>query len=439
MDRKTFLANVRRSGLLSEEELRALKKRLPRTYRGRVVARALVRLGVLTKFQAELLLAGRTQGFLVGQYRILDHLGEGGMGRVFKALHQAMNRVVALKVLAPHLVKTEKAQRLFQREVRAAAQLIHPNVVTAYDANQVEGRHYLVMEYVDGPNLDQLVCWQGPLPVGLACDLVRQVADALQYAYETGLVHRDLKPSNILVQPARTPGRGSVAKVLDFGLACLHQGEPAPDSPSGRKNTVLGTPDFISPEQARNQTSANIRSDLYSLGCTLYFLLTGKVPFPGGSTAEKVVRHCLEEPVPVEQHRPDLPAPVAAVVRRLMAKDPRDRFQTPAELAAALAPHAVPGPASWGPRRTAPLSDELDVATPSESFAALDGTDGLPDNRSALAGTVGPAGVTPVSASDVPLIEILRDRPRPWGKMLLLTAAGLVAAGAGTAVWLLLP
>ena len=198
--------------------------RLPETPRGRVVARALVEQGLLTKFQAELLLAGSTSGFLLGQYRILDQLGRGGMGRVFKAEHQTMNRVVALKVLSPHLLKTPKAQQMFQREVRAAARLVHPNIVTAYDANQIDDRYFLVMEFVDGPNLDQLVRERGPLPVGQACDFIRQAADGLQYAHELGMVHRDIKPANLLVQ--RSAGQPptfdrACVKILDFGLARL--------------------------------------------------------------------------------------------------------------------------------------------------------------------------------------------------------------------------
>ncbi len=444
MDRKTFLANLRQSGLLSREEIRAVKARLPESNRGRVIARALVGWGLLTKFQAELLLAGRTHGFLLGQYRILDQIGHGGMGRVFKAVHQTMNRVVAIKVLAPQLVRTEKAQQLFQREVRAAARLIHPNIVTAYDANQIGDRHYLVMEYVDGPNLDQLARARGPLPVGLACDLVRQVAAGLQYAFEMGMVHRDIKPANILVQPGPTPASPCVAKILDFGLARLQDG----DTPAKRNtiltrpNVVMGTPDYLSPEQSKDLHAVDIRSDLYSLGCTLYYLLTRKVPFPGGSSLEKLLRHGTEEAVPVEQHRPDLPAGVAQIVRRLLAKAAADRFQTPAELAAALAPFAVPGPSLWtGPAPERSL--DTTVATPSNIAADLGALPpAQPSNSgSALAGTVGvDQSATPLSSHDM-------TTPFPWhhdaGRssrrwVLVLGVVGLVLAGlTATAVWLL--
>src|SRR5438045_2266123 len=200
IDRNAFLSNLEQSGLLDGEHLRAVADRLPSTDRGRVVARFLVQEGLLTRFQAEHLLAGRVSGFVLGQYRILDEVGRGGMGRVFKAEHRTMGRAVALKVLAPDLLRTDRAQELFLREVRAAAQLVHPNIVTAYDANEIDGRFFLVLEYVDGPNLEQLVRKQGPLAVGLACDYVRQAASGLQCAHAAGMVHRDVKPANILVQ-----------------------------------------------------------------------------------------------------------------------------------------------------------------------------------------------------------------------------------------------
>src|SRR5262249_27391017 len=172
VDRQTFLTNLRQSGLVTPAQLAAVADKLPDTHRGRLVARALVEVGLLTKFQAEMLLAGRTGGFVLGQYRILDQLGQGGIGRVFKAVHATMDRGVALKVLAPQLVDTDKAQALFNREMQAAARLHHPNIVTAYDANRVGDRYYLVMEYVDGPNLDRLVRERGPLHIGQACDFI---------------------------------------------------------------------------------------------------------------------------------------------------------------------------------------------------------------------------------------------------------------------------
>ncbi len=323
---EVFLKNLHRSGLMTRQEIEEILPRLPRTSRGRVLARSLVEMGLLTKFQAELLLAGRTSGFLLGQYRILEQLGQGGMGRVFKAVHQTMNRTVALKLLAPNLVQTPKARELFQCEVRAAAKLNHPNIVTAYDANQIDDRYFLVMEYVDGPNLDQLVRGQKPLPVPLICEIMRQAANGLQYAYEMGMVHRDIKPANLLVQLSG-PNQDLTVMILDFGLARLQ--EPGQDSLPGGERVIMGTPDFLSPEQAVSLRDVDIRSDLYSLGCTFYFLLTGKVPYPKGTALEKLERHKNEDPVPIEEYRADVPAAVASLVRRLMAKYPPHRRPPP--------------------------------------------------------------------------------------------------------------
>jgi serine/threonine protein kinase len=403
MDRKTFLANLRQSGLLGADELRTALEDVPETERGRVVARALVRQGLLTKFQAELLLIGRTHGFLLGQYRVLDQLGQGGMGRVFKAVHQTMHRTVALKVLAPNLLRTEKAHDLFLREVRAAGQLLHPNIVTAYDANQINGRHYLVMEYVDGPSLDQLVRDNGPLPVGLACEIIRQAALGLQFAAQKGMVHRDIKPSNLLIQ-RQGPTGGFVVKILDFGLARLHgsaaDGPATDDTPLPKEHTVMGTPDFLSPEQARNLDDVDSRADLYSLGCTFYYLLTGQVPFPGGTSLEKLIRHCKEEPAPIEESRPDMPPAVAAALRRLMAKDAADRFQTPAELAAALAPFAFADPAFFVADRETAGRPGSDVApSPEPNFFADLGSSPSPlADSSAMASTIPPDLLPTVTA-----------------------------------------
>jgi serine/threonine-protein kinase len=349
IDRQTFLGNLEQCGLLDPENLRALGDRLPQTERGRVIARFLVQEGLLTRFQAENLLAGRIHGFVLGQYRILDEVGRGGMGRVFKAEHGTMGRVVALKVLAPHLTRSDRARQLFRSEVRAAARLVHPHIVTAFDANELDNRFFLVLEYIDGPNLSALVREDGPLPVGQACEFVRQAALGLQHAHDLGMVHRDVKPSNLIVQPpVGRSGPGGVVKILDFGLARLSQ--EAGGAPAAPGHIVMGTPDYLSPEQGRNLEAVDIRSDLYSLGCTFYFLLSGEVPFPGGSSLEKLVKHATAEPEPVERLRPVVPPGVAAVVRTLMAKAPEHRFQSPAELVGALEPFSEVRPVTWAAR-----------------------------------------------------------------------------------------
>jgi Leucine-rich repeat (LRR) protein/tRNA A-37 threonylcarbamoyl transferase component Bud32 len=285
---------------------------------------------------------------VLGSYILLERLGEGGMGQVFKARHCKLGRIVALKLIRKERLDNPATVKRFQREVRAAAALSHPNIVHAYDADEVNGTHILVMEFVEGAtDLTQLVKKNGPLPVAQACEYIRQAALGLQHAHERGMVHRDIKPSNLLLAVSRPPqpvSRGretassGVIKILDMGLARLDHSAAADDKSTTmtQEGAVMGTPDYIAPEQARDSHQADIRADLYSLGCTLYFLLTGQVPFPGGSLTEKLIKHQLQEPAPVEQVRPDVPREVAAVVRKLMAKNREDRFQTPAEVAAAL-------------------------------------------------------------------------------------------------------
>jgi serine/threonine-protein kinase len=308
------------------------------------MARWLVEHGRVTAYQARLLLEGRGGELRLGGYRLLEPLGEGGMGRVFKARHLLLRRVVAIKIIRPGLLVTTAAARRFRREMRLAAKLAHPNVVAVLDAEEANGTHFLVTEFCPGPDLGRLVLKKGAPPVPTTCSYVRQAALGLYHAHEQGLVHRDVKPDNLLLQ-------GAVVKVADFGLARWKS--PDGESPSSgqvtREDVILGTPDYLAPEQALDARAADPRSDLYGLGCTLYHLLTGRVPFPGGDVMDKVLRHRLDDPDPVERHRPEVPPGVAAVVRRLMAKDPAERFATGAEVAAALGPWADPDPAPVGP------------------------------------------------------------------------------------------
>jgi len=451
-DRETFLANVRRSGLLTKEQIAETAVQLPSTERGRPIARALVDLGLLTRFQATQLLVGRTSGFFLGQYRILDYLGQGGMGRVFKAEHRTLSRLVALKVLAPRLLKTTRAQELFLREVRAAARLLHPNIVTAFDANQEGSRTYLVMEYVNGPNLHQLIRRQWPLPVGLACEYVRQVALGLHYAHLKGMVHRDIKPANLLLQtesfamPRSLLESVPVVKISDFGVARLTEpgsrgSEDGAAEASG--STLMGTPDFVAPEQASDARKADGRSDLYSLGCTFFYLLAGRPPFAGGNTLEKLVRHATEEPPLLERLRPEVPPPLAALVRRLMAKRPEDRCSTAAELAVALEPFCRAAALAEPVRPpSSPFMDSLGTPAGGSPWGSGAGEAGTPDDGSALAGTVAKDALgTSQGTTSLPLPNAPRRgrRRRRLGVSVALVAAavlaGLVAAGA--AGWLL--
>jgi formylglycine-generating enzyme required for sulfatase activity/tRNA A-37 threonylcarbamoyl transferase component Bud32 len=319
--------------LLEADQLDEMKRSLSgRFAESRALAGELIRRGWLTPYQVNQIFQGRGDELVLGSYVLLERLGEGGMGQVFKARHHKLGRIVALKIIRKERLATPSAADRFHKEIRAAARLSHPNIVHAYDAEEVDGALCLVTEYVEGIDLARLVKQQGPLPVEKACDYVQQAALGLQHVHIIGLVHRDLKPHNLLVTP-----KGDV-KILDLGLARLSVPD-SNDSGSGltSEGVVVGTADYIAPEQAVNSHAADIRSDLYSLGCTFYFLLTGQVPFPGDDTLTKLMRHQSEVPPDVEQVRPDVPPDVAAVLRKLLAKSPEDRYQTPDEAAHALA------------------------------------------------------------------------------------------------------
>lgn len=397
VSRERFETLIRESGLVENSILDGALKDAPESHRAKHIARHLMKRGLLTRFQAQQLLAGRSGGFILGQYRILDLVGQGGMGKVYKAEHMTMSRLVALKVLSADVTRTERARQLFRREVKAAARLVHPHIATAFDANEVNGRAFLVLEFIAGPSLSMLVREQGPLPIGQACEYLRQAALGLQHAHEHGMVHRDLKPSNLLVQPAigRDTLEGGNLKIVDFGLALLADSND--DSLAPDRHIVLGTPDYLSPEQARDLRNVDIRSDLYSIGCTLYFLLTGHVPFPGGGPMDKLKRHASAIAEPVEELRPHVPPGVTAIVRKLMAKTPEGRFQAPRDLADALANYCELHPISWsGSRRETVVPQELpdepapfeedpvDPSTGSTPGVALSGTISLAEFASVL-------------------------------------------------------
>jgi serine/threonine protein kinase len=263
------------------------------------------------------------------RYRVVELLGEGGMGTVYQAEHRIMKRRVALKVINSRLVDSPIAVERFRREVQAAALLSHPNIVIAHDAECVGDIHFLVMELVDGVSLDRLVARKGALPVAHACDYARQAALGLQHAHEHGMVHRDIKPQNLMLTP-----EGQV-KILDFGLARFAS-ENNLIGLLTESGAMAGTPDYIAPEQAEDARQADIRADIYSLGCTLYFLLTGQPPFPHGSAFQKFLAHHKQAPRPLTEFRDDLPSGLLAVFERMTAKDPAGRYQTPAEVDRAL-------------------------------------------------------------------------------------------------------
>ncbi len=321
----------------------------------------LIRAGLLTPFQVNQLLQGRCTDLVLGPYHIMERLGEGGMGQVFKARHEQLQRIVALKVIRKDRLTSASVLDRFQREARAAAQLTHPNIVTTYDAGQAGETHYLAMEYVEGIDLARLVKEKGPLPVAQACDFVRQAASGLAHAHEKGVVHRDIKPANLLLGKAHGLQSVGVVKILDMGLARLGAQEADPSAASlTQVGTFIGTPDFMAPEQAKNSRNVDARADLYSLGCTLYFLLTGQPPFDGDTAVEKLLHHQLESIPSPRRLRPEVPVPLEAVLNKLMAKRPDDRFQTASAVAEALEPYCSTMPVAsrrpaWLGRRRALL------------------------------------------------------------------------------------
>jgi response regulator RpfG family c-di-GMP phosphodiesterase/tRNA A-37 threonylcarbamoyl transferase component Bud32 len=293
---------------------------------------------LLTDYQASRVRSGKAVGLVLGNYRLLERLGAGGMGVVFRAEHMRMRRQVAIKVLTLSRVESGQTLRRFYGEMRAIAQLQHPNIVAAMDAGEVAGIdaeapqiHYFVMEYVAGQNLEEHVLAHGPLPPAQACDLIHQVACALAEAHKHHLVHRDIKPSNILLMPE------GQAKLLDFGVARrFYQRLTEP-------GTVLGSIDYMAPEQARDSTNVDIRADIYALGGTLFWCLTGRSPFiTQGNMIEELVRRLIEPPPSVQAVSPHLPAALDAVVVRMMANDPDDRYPTPQAVMSALLPFLQP-------------------------------------------------------------------------------------------------
>jgi serine/threonine protein kinase len=281
----------------------------------RRLARQAVQLKALTLWQAQQLLAGRTGGYKVDRYTLLDLIGQGGMGRVYLARDTRLNRMVALKILSPERVSNPRAIARFQREARVGAQLQHENLVRIYDFGESSSRFYLVMEYIEGKTIGTLIAEQGRIPPVSAVRLVRQVALGLEHAYRKGLIHRDVNPYNILVT------RDGTAKLADLGLAI----DLAEEDHVTREGATVGTFDYVAPEQARHSHAADIRSDIYSLGCTIYHMCAGHVPFPSPSLPEKLFAHQALEPTPLNQLVPGLPDGLADVVDRMMKKSPDER------------------------------------------------------------------------------------------------------------------
>jgi len=366
------------SGLMDVEGLTACWKAIPPGKRAepehidRRLARQAVQSKALTLWQAQQLLAGRTSGFKVDRYVLLDLIGQGGMGRVYLARDSRLNRRVALKILSPERINNPRAIARFQREARVGAQLQHENLVRIYDFGESNGRYFLVMEYIEGKTIGTLISEQGPMPSTTAVRLLRQVALGLEHAHRKGLIHRDVNPYNILVTHDGT------AKLADLGLAI----DLADEDRVTREGATVGTFDYVAPEQARHSHSADIRSDIYSLGCTLYHMISGHVPFPSPSLPEKLFSHQALEPVPLNQLIPGLPEGLDEVVQRMMRKSPDERYATPIQVSQALEPYEGEyvgvgncegaGPLLQNPRvDPAPRSDDAAPRLEAESALAL--------------------------------------------------------------------
>lgn len=337
-----FLDTLRRSELLPPDRMDAIARQAAPSDDRKQFAERLVESGDLTRFQADKLLAGLS-GLIIGKYRILSPLGRGGMGVVYLARERAdssnvVRPLIALKVLPPRKAEVDRVRDRFLREM-ALGKFIrqHPHVARPLDSGEQNGLLYIAMEYAPGRTVREIVMQDGALAPGEAARVFSEIADGLASLHGVGLIHRDLKPGNIIVTP------GGTAKLIDFGFA-LHLGDELPRDPAlvGGKGYILGSMDYIAPEQATDATNVTPRSDLYALGATLYYALSGCPPFPGGTAIQKINWHRNDSPPPIRTLSPGLPVDLAAVVSKLMAKDPEDRFASAAHVAAILKQWATP-------------------------------------------------------------------------------------------------
>lgn len=327
-----FLELVRKSELVPATQLDELAPTLAAALASRPIeehprdaASRMVQKGWLTDWQARNLLAGKCRGFFVGNYRLQRHLGRGGMGTVYMAEHVKLGRRVALKVLPAHWIKDATYLERFQREARVIASLDHPNIVRAYDFDSINGSHFLVMEFVEGRDLARVIKEDGPLPISAAMNYFRQAAEGLSHAHQRGIVHRDIKPSNMLLDAS------GCLKLLDLGLARWNHGDSGSITLANQQH-LLGTVDYLAPEQALDSHEADHRADIYGLGCSLVFVLTGRPPYPDGTIAEKIAKHQMMPLPALNLIRPDLPADVVLLIQGMLEKQPEKRIQSSSEL-----------------------------------------------------------------------------------------------------------
>ena len=391
-----FLDYLRRSKLVSEDQLTSTLQRCARSHGGRLpedpqqIADALIEEGHLTTWHVAKLKEGRYKGFFLGQYKLLGHLSRGGMSNVYLAEHIHMHRRAAVKVLPKNRVADSSFLGRFYLEAKAAAALDHPNIVRAYDINHEGRTHYFVMEYVEGKDLQRLLRTRSkPLDYDMAAHYVAQAARGLQHAHDAGLVHRDIKPGNLLVD------ENQVVKVLDMGLARFCN-EEAGSLTLAHDENVLGTADYLAPEQAVDSHTVDARADIYSLGCTLYFLLTERPPFSEGTLAQRIAKHQTSQPEDLRKYRPNCPAELVGMCVKMMRKDPHDRYQTAAEVAEELE--------TWLKRRGFAAGNETVHAT---TEVAVDATSAAKPKSS---------GGGPAQRPDRNSVPIPSTRPQPEGQ-----------------------
>ena len=328
---KTFLSQLSSSGIVPEEKLKVVVSKKASFADGEALARDMIKSRLLTKYQAEQILGGKGKSLTMGKYQILEKIGAGGMGQVYKAFHSGTERIVAIKMILKKGKIDPEVVKRFEREVKAAAKLVHSNIITVFDADQADGRIFMVMEYIKGDDLGGILRKKGQLSVSEAVDYILQAARGLKYAHDQGVIHRDIKPGNILVDSS-----GNV-KIVDMGLAKVESKEDDESiSMLTAPAAIMGTVDFMSPEQGFSSKNVDARADIYSLGATLFFLLTQKVMFPGYSAFEKLLAH-RESPIPsLSNFRVDITPDLEIAFMKMVAKKVEDRYASMAEVVSTL-------------------------------------------------------------------------------------------------------